>query len=199
MERILKHFVRPLSESREAKIGCISEDDLEYLRSIGEYMYQKRSDKREALNSLNVGLKTASRRSELCSEIQRASQDRLANHTTLYAEVDTSNFNEEEIGGLINNSSSWMSNILSGTTDGHLLEKQGARAVGECPFESENTLLFMPILEKWLNSYISQSKHSIAITEFLHSVKDAIQMDGNIQEVIAKHSPENQGKVTYAK
>lgn len=199
MERILKHFIRPLSESREAKIGYISEDDLEYLRYIGEYMYQKRSDKRQAINDLNLGLKTALRRSELCSEIQRASQDRLANHSSLFAEVDTSSFNEEEIGGLLNCSSSWMSNIISATTDGSLLEKQGARAVGECPFQSDDALLFVPILEKWLNSYIAESKHSVAITEFLHSVRDAIKMDGNFQEVIAKHRPENQGKITYAK
>ena len=198
MNKYLKYLLRPVSESKEPKISCVSEDDLNFLQALGNYMYEKRTNKVEAMNQLNVSLKSADRRSELFSEIRQASRDRLSNQSSLFAEVDTSNFNEEDIGGLVRSSCSWMSNIISGTTDGTVLES-GCRAVGECVFEPENTLVFMPVVEKWLESYLSESEHSVAITEFLRSVQDALKMDNGSYEVIANHNPENQGKITFAK
>lgn len=198
MNRLLNYFIKPLSESIVPKIDFIGEDDLNFLREIGEYMYNKRQDKKEALNSLNYGIKTAGRRSELFYEIKKSSQDRLSDHKSIYSEVDVSNYNQDDIGDLMEISSNWMSPIISATVDSKLIEDD-ATAIGECPFEADRALLFMPVLEKWLDSYITEQKHSLAIMEFLHSVKDAIQMDKGKQEIIAKHDPSIQGKIIYTK
>lgn len=196
MNRIVNHFLKPLTESRGPKIDFVSEDDLEFLRVIGEYMYHKRTDKRSALEELDKALTTASRRSELYNEIRQASQNRLSNTRSLYAEVDVSNMNEEDIGGLINSSSQWDSNIISGSVDDALLE--GARAIGITEFNNDDTLVYVPVLERWLASYMETSEHSIAVSSFLESVHDALLLD-QTQEVIARHSPNRKGIITHAK
>ena len=198
MNRILKHFNKPLTESRGPKIECVSEDDLNFLQSVGNYCYDKRTNKNEALIKLYSELKTAKNRSVLFNEIKNASQERLSDHDSIYAEVDRSNFNEEDVGDLYNQSCSHMGHLISGTLDRNMLESD-SRIVGEYKFEADKSVLFMPVLSEWLNKYMLETEHSVPITEFLRSVGDALTMDQELQEVIAYHDNDNVGKVTYAK
>ena len=199
MNRYLKYFLRPIHESRDPKISCVTEDDLNFLEAIGNYMYDKRTNKTEAANALSVAIKKARKRSELFDELQAASQDRLQTVDAIFAEVDTSKFNEEDISNLKSTSCNWMGNLMCGTIDESMLESGNSRAIGQYPFESENTLLYMPVVEKWLNTYLEESEHSISTLEFLKSVKEALGLEPNNCEVIAEHSPDNIGQIIYTK
>lgn len=197
---ILHKFLIPLPESYAPRIDVISEDDLSFLQTVGNYMYEKRRNPKEALKSLSQGLKTADRRSELYDEIAKASQDILSGKTTIYTELDLSSFNESELGDLENTACTSMANIMSGTFDGHFNESDAEHdGYGLYPFESENAQVYMPVLERWIKEYRKTHKHSLAINEFLSSVTDSLRLNGTMKEVIAHHKAETIGQVSYIK
>lgn len=197
-DSILQKFLIPLPESYSPKIDVIGHDDLEFLETIGNYMYQKKSNPKEALNGLNTLLGLHSRRSELCGELIKASKDRLNDVDSIYVKLDLSNYNDEQIGeSMLDKSCTFMSPIISGTIDGTFVEQEGDRACGLYPFDPENTKLYIPVIEKWLNEYRQEHNHSLAINEFLASVSDAFRLNDGIKEVIAAHDPEVMGRITF--
>ena len=200
-DSILQKFLIPLPESYTPRIDVISKDDLNFLEAVGNYMYQKRSDPKGALNELSGGLATAEKRSDLYREITKASQDRLTETESIYIELDLSNFNESDIGEhLLEQPCSFMSPLISGSLDGTFVESHNEHGgYGLYPFESENTKLYVPVLEKWLKEYHNQHKHSLAINEFLASVSDAFRLNEEQKEVIARHNPETLGRITFVK
>lgn len=200
-DSILQKFLIPLPESYTPRIDVISKDDLNFLETVGNYMYTKRVNEKEALKSLNYGLATAGRRSELYNEILKASKDRLKETESIYVKLDLSSYNGDEIGEqMLEQSCSFMSPIISGSIDGTFIESNNEHeGYGLYPFESENTKLFVPVLEKWLKEYRQNHNHSLAINEFLASVSDAFRLNEEQKEVIARHNPETLGRITFVK
>jgi hypothetical protein len=195
---ILQKFLIPLPESYSPRIDVISKDDLNFLEAIGNYMYQKRSNSNEALNTLSGSLALAERRSDLYKEISKASQDRLSETDSIYVRLDLSNFNESDIGDhLLDQPCSYMTPLISGSIDGTFTESHnGNGGYSLYPFESENTKVFVPVLEKWLKEYRSKHNHSLAINEFLSSVSDSFRLNEEQKEVISRHNSETLGRIT---
>lgn len=199
--RILRQFLKKLSESKIPSVDFISEDDVNFLTELGRYMVEKRKDPQEALKGLNYAIKTASRRSELYGELRKYSQDRLKDVAEIYTHADTSYYNEEDYASLLDQPCSHMGQIMSGSTDGNLLDSgEGECCIGKYDLDPKNVQLFVPTVNQWLEEYVkSEPKIEMETMAALHSVQEALRDGVSIQETFVSHDPANIGSITYTR
>lgn len=199
--RVLRLFLKKLNESKIPSMDYISEDDINFLTALGRYMVEKRKDPQEALKGLNYSIKTAGRRSELYSELRKYSQDRLKDVAELYTHADTSYYNEEDYASLLDQPCSHMGQIMSGSTDGNLLNSnEGECCIGKYEIDPKNVQLFTPTVNQWLEEYMkSEPKITMETIATLQSVQEVLRDGVSIQETFVSHDPANVGTITYAR